>query len=270
MSLSIQGKTAIVTGAANGIGLAIARHFSDLGANVVFTDRDEERLFDECGASDDERAPNIRAFAGDLSEKLTVANLISATIDAFDRVDILVNACRQIIPTDPFDPADTSIEQMLQQNLFTSLRLSQAVAKKMIAQAEGDDRDDETRGAIVNISNIAAMRSHPDLMGYSVSLAALEQSTRSLALSLAPNRIRVNAVSFGSVMSASLQAGLAEDELKRKDIQSHTPLGRIASAREVAGVAQFFASDGAGFVTGQVLCVDGGRSLLDPVGVPLH
>lgn len=91
MSFSIAGKTAIVTGAANGVGLAIGRHFIDEGANVVFADMDEAALERELGdwAKDGSTA---RIFAGDLRQKLTVANLLSASIDAFDRIDILVNA----------------------------------------------------------------------------------------------------------------------------------------------------------------------------------
>src|SRR6056297_2647006 len=132
MTLAITGKTAVVTGAANGVGLAIARHFVERGANVMFADMDEGRLQSELGDVKDEKGA-ARYFAGDLREKLTVANLLSATLDAFDRVDILVNASRQIIKTDPLDPLDTSVETLLDQNMFTSLRLSQMVARRMIA-----------------------------------------------------------------------------------------------------------------------------------------
>ena len=119
MSLSIAGKTAIVTGSANGIGLAIARHFLDKGANVMFADIDEERLEDEIGA--EARAEGaVRMFAGDLREKLTIANLLSATMDAFDRVDILVNASRQMALSDPLCVGDDAVEHLLQQNLITS------------------------------------------------------------------------------------------------------------------------------------------------------
>ena len=124
MSLSIAGKTAIVTGAANGIGLAIARHFLDKGANVMFADMDEDRLEDEVGTL--ARAEGaVRMFAGDLREKLTIANLLSATMDAFDRVDILVNASRQMALSEPLCIGDDAVEQLLQQNLITSLRLTQ-------------------------------------------------------------------------------------------------------------------------------------------------
>ena len=131
MSFSIAGKTVIVTGAANGIGLAIGRQFSEAGANVMFADMDEERLTSELG-EETEKDGNVRFFAGDLRKKLTIANLLSATIDAFDRVDILVNASRQISVSDPLNAKEDGMEALLEQNLMTSLRLSQAVAKRMI------------------------------------------------------------------------------------------------------------------------------------------
>ncbi|MDJ0823083.1 MAG: SDR family oxidoreductase [Paracoccaceae bacterium] len=266
MSFSIEGKTAIVTGAANGVGLAIARHFADKGANVMFADMDEVRLAKECGAQDD--GANMRYFAGDLRERLTMANLLSATLDAFDRVDILVNGSRQTMPSDPLDLDDESVTLLLNQNLMTSLRLSQLVAKRMIKQAKGQEEGQV--GAIVNLSSIAARRTHPSLLGYSVSCAALDQMTRSMAVALAPERIRVNAVAFGSLMSASLKDTLREHSEFRSDIEDHTPLGRIAAPDELAEAVQFLSSEGAGFVTGQIMTIDGGRTLLDPVAAPAH
>ncbi|HMB12606.1 MAG TPA: SDR family oxidoreductase [Roseovarius sp.] len=266
MSFSIAGKTAIVTGGANGIGLAIGRHFADKGANVMFADMDEKRLKDELGKAAE--ADNIRYFAGDLRQKLAQANLLSATIDAFEQVDILVNACRQVVPSDALNPEDDAVEMLLQQNLMTSLRMSQQVAKRMIKQAEG--QTEGVAGTIVNLSSIAARRTHPDLMAYSISSAALDQMTRSLAVALAPHRIRVNAVAFGSVMSASLKDTLREHGDYREDIECHTPLGRIASATELAETVQYLACDGSSFMTGQIMTMDGGRTLLDPVAAPAH
>jgi len=278
MSFLITGKTAIVTGAANGVGLAIARHFIEQGANVVCADIDEARLIEEFGQNPetenggaDETARHWRIFAGDLREKLTIVNLLSATMDAFDRVDILVNASRRVCITDPLDATDKTVEQLLDQNLMPALRLSQHVARRMIQQGEAlPDDNTAPLGAIVNLSSIAAKRTQPGLMGFSIAAAALEQMTRSLAVALAPHRIRVNAISFGSVMSASLQEALKEDRSIRGMIVEGTPLGRIASATEVAETARFLASEGSAFMTGQVLTIDGGRSLVDAVGAPAH
>ncbi|WP_226780273.1 SDR family NAD(P)-dependent oxidoreductase [Oceaniglobus trochenteri] len=270
MSFSIAGKTAVVTGAANGIGLAIARHFVDNGANVMFADMDEDRLANECGEAQ-EKSDSIRYFCGDLREKLTIANLLSATLDAYDRVDILVNASRQMMPTDPLDPDDDSMSILLQQNLMTTLRLSQLFANRMIKQAAEDGHEDRPAGSIINLSSIAARRTHANLLAYSVSSAALDQATRSLAVALAPERIRVNAVAFGSVMSASLKCAIKDDKTgMRADIIDHTPLSRIASPGEVAEAVQFLASDGSKFMTGQILTVDGGRTLLDVVDRAAH
>ncbi|MFK7879882.1 SDR family NAD(P)-dependent oxidoreductase [Roseobacter sp.] len=266
MSFSINGKTAIITGAANGIGLAIARQFADRGANVMCADMDEKKLVEEWGNQEEDS--NVRYFAGDLRQRLTIANLVSATIDAFERVDILVNASRQVIPTDALNVEDTSVALLLEQNLMTSLHLSQQVAKRMIKQ--GADQPEGQLGSIINLSSIASRNTRPELMGYSIAAAALDQMTRSLALALAPERIRVNAVAFGSVMSASLRASIMENSELRDDIRSQTPLGRIAGPTEIADSVQFLAADSSAFMTGEIVTVDGGRSLLDAVSAPVH
>ncbi|SCY37768.1 SDR family NAD(P)-dependent oxidoreductase [Paracoccus tibetensis] len=262
MTLSIQGRTAIVTGAARGVGLAIARHFVERGARVMLADGDEAAL--NSVISDYQDVPDARRFIGNMSEKLAMANLLSATLDAFDRVDILVNAHRFVRSSDPLDTDIDAVEEMLRQNMLAGLRLSQIVAKRMIRQAE-DDGEQVQAGAIVNVSTLAARRPVPSMLGYSIACAAQEQATRGLALALAPHRIRVNGVSFSSVMSHELQCALKETPEKRGQIIAGTPLGRIAAADELAETVQYLVSEGARFVTGQIVTVDGGRSLADPV-----
>ena len=139
----------------------------------------------------------------------------------------------------------------------------------MIKQAEENDGDG-SNGSIINLSSIAARRTQPELLAYSVSSAALDQLTRSMAIALAPHRIRVNAIALGSVMSASLKGALQEHEEMRGEIIENTPLSRIASPSELAEAAQFLASDSSGFITGEILTIDGGRSLLDASVSPAH
>lgn len=270
MSFSVTGKTAIVTGAAAGLGLAIARHLLDRGANVMFADIDEARLEAEVGEEARKDGP-LRIFAGDLRERLTIANLLSATVDAFDRIDILVNASRRCAMSEPLNPEADAVEALWSLNVMPSLRLSQLAAKRMMQAAEkaGVERGTPV-GSIVNISSLAAMRVQPQLLGYAMASAAIEQMTRTLAVALAPQGIRVNAVSIGSVMTASLQQALKETPGMRQAIEAGTPLGRIAGPDELAETVQYLASDAARFVTGQVLAVDGGRGLMDAVAAPAY
>jgi 7-alpha-hydroxysteroid dehydrogenase len=137
----------------------------------------------------------------------------------------------------------------------------------MIKQVEDDGGP---AGAIVNLSSIAACRTHPQLMGYSMATAALDQMTRGLATALAEHQIRVNAVAIGSVMSASMQNTLKEHPEARKMIEENTLLGRIAPAAEVTDTVRYLASEASSFVTGQVITVDGGRTLIDPAQTPVH
>ena len=267
MAFSVEGKTVIVTGAADGVGLAIARRFAELDANVMLAGADEAALEREAEAlvKSDMKAAY---FAGDLRQKLTVANLISATIDAFEGIDILVNASRVMMPTDPLDPDDPSLTELFEQNVRATLRLSQAVARKMIKLA-GEAPEGDV-GSIVNITSIAARRTLPELLAYSVTSAALDQLTRSMAVAMAGKGIRVNAVALGSVMSATLRSALKEDDSLQDELTAVTPLGRIGEASEAADVAVFLGSDAASFVTGQIVAVDGGRTMLDPMDTPAH
>ncbi len=259
MAGAIAGKTVIVTGAANGVGLAIARLFVESGANVLLADMDEDKLADEVKQLADLDG-KAESFAGDLREKLTVNNLLAATVDAFDTVDILINASRQVMAGDPLGEQDC-FEQMMHQNVTVNMRLCQAVAKRMIHQAEKGTTDEI--GSIVNLTSVAACQTQCDLVSYSVASAALNQLTRSLAVSFGPYGIRVNAVALGSVMSGSLQNALVLDDSLRDRVIDATPLGRIGEAAEAAQAAFFLASAEASFITGQILAVDGGRSLLD-------
>lgn len=266
--MSVSTKSCIVTGAANGVGLAVARRLAEEGAMVTLADMDEENLLDQVEALRSENF-NVQAFVGDLGQKLTVANLLSATIDAYERIDVLVNASRKVALSDPLDLSEDMLSDLFERNVGANLRLTRAVVNKMIKQAADEDNPGET-GSIVNLTSIAASRTLPGMTGFSVASAALEQLTRSLAVAFAANKIRVNAIAIGSVKSATLNDQMKENSELRDLIVNATPTGRIGEAEEAAEAAVFLASERASFITGQILAVDGGRSLIDPLSLPAY
>lgn len=268
ISMSVSTKSCIVTGAANGVGLAIARRMAEEGARVVLADMDEANLNAEVKALV-EAGYEAHAFVGDLRQKLSIANLLSATIAAYDRVDILVNASRRVELCDPMKLSEELLTEMFTHNVTANLRLTNAVVKKMIKQAEEEENDGPS-GAIVNLTSIASNRTLPNLTGFSVVSAALDQLTRSLAVSFAKNRIRVNGIAIGSIKSATLRDALQDNNELRDMIIAATPAGRIGEAEEAADAALFLASNQASFITGQILAIDGGRSLIDPLATPAH
>ena len=257
----LQNKTAIITGASNGIGMEIGRKFLLAGANVVFSDYvkfDLENIIS--GVTID--PGSAHSFYGNMQDKLAINNLIATTLNKYEKVDILVNANRTIIPSNPLDEKGGALEKSISQNLIATLNVSQLFAKSVIKQTK-NRKNSEIVGSIINLTSIAANQTIPDMMPYSVSCAALNQLTRSLAVSLAKNGIRVNAISLGSIMSSSLRLNLHSNPELQDSIIDATPLGYIAEPEEVAELALFLSSEGASFLTGQVITIDGGRSILN-------
>ena len=267
MIRGVEGKVAIVTGAGKGVGLAVARLLAERGARVMAADADEAALADAFDTSDPH---SVTRFAADMGRRLAVANLLSATRDTFGRVDILVNAHRLVKPSDPLGGDEEVIGDLISQNMMAGLRMTRRVAAMMAEQdAHGDG--DET-GAIVNISTLATQWIQPQLLAYSIAAAAQDQATRALARALAPRHIRVNGVRFASIMSEQMRGALKAHEAEnlRAKVLAATPLGRIGTAAEVAQAVLFLASPAASFITGQILTVDGGRSLSDAVPAPIE
>jgi 7-alpha-hydroxysteroid dehydrogenase len=248
------------------VGRAIAERFVEAGARVMLADADEAALAETVRGLGEANG-HVGHFCCDLGKKLSVNNLLASTQDAYGRVDILVNAARRATPGAFCELAPEEFDEILSQNVRSVFVLAQAVAKKMAQQAE-TDRD--FTGAIVNITSIAARRTVPQLFSYSVACAALDQMTRAMAASLAAHRIRVNAVALGSVMTATLRAALRERAELRDEMVRVTPLGRIGEADEAANAVLYLASDEASFITGQILAVDGGRMVLDPLASPVR
>lgn len=264
MPISLAGKTAIVTTAAEDAGHTISQRFLEAGANVMLAACEDRNGRARLDGDEDHWAH----FPFVMQDKLCIQNLIASTVDRFGGVDILVNGAQPV--TDPGMFLDIGTEQFdtaFGDTVRSTFQLSQAVARCMIDQTEDDTR---THGAIVNITSIAARRTVPELLAYSVSCAALDQLTRSMAASLAPRGIRVNAVALGGVLTERLRSAFREDDSLRADMLAVTPMGRLADTEEAAETALFLASDCASYITGQIVSVDGGRTLLDPLASPIR
>ena len=248
------------------MGFAAARQFLEAGARVMLADPDDKAL-DRAYAELKEEGGDLARFHYHVQDKLSVANLLAATLDNFDSIDVLLNDVRVSVPGSLLELGADDFNAVLTHNVRSVFLLAQQVARRMIQQRQ---EDPDFEGSMIVVSSIAAQRTVPELVAYSVACAALDQLTRSMAASLAEERIRVNAVALGSVMTGTLRAALRERSELREEMVQVTPLGRIGDSEEAATAALFLASDKASFITGQVLAVDGGRSVLDPLASPVR
>ena len=268
MNYNLSGKTAIVTGASNGVGLSIAQLLCSAGANVVLADKNEAPLNEETELLK-EKGFNVIAFAGDLTKKLTLNNLVATTIDEFETVEILVNGYRQIGLSDALNPEKDNFQKLFDQNFMVSFRLSQVVAKKMINQKNMEDNNGDT-GSIINLSSIADRLILPESFAYSICAASVNQLTKSLAVTLADKRIRVNAIAMGSIMSTTLKEMIREDLDSHDQVKEATPLKRIGETSEAASAVLYLASPLSSFTTGQIITIDGGRTLTENIKVSAY
>ena len=251
----LAGKVAIITGAARGIGLAIAKRFVDEGANVVIAD-----ILERDGALEAKRLGKAAHFVTcDVGDARQAHSLVEAACHAFTgEVDVLVNNAGIFYSAEFLDLGEADFDRVLRTNLKGSFLVGQAAARKMVAQVEAGKK----AGSIVNMSSINAQVAIPTQVAYCVSKGGIGQLTHAMALALAPYGIRVNAIGPGSVMTDML-SGVNTDEDARRRLLSRTPLGRFAEPEEVASVAAFLASDDASYITGETVFVDGGRLALN-------
>jgi len=242
---SLKSKAALVTGGARRIGTAIARTLHDAGMDLVIHFRhsaaEARSLADELN---DTRPNSVALVEGDLENSEDCATLAQQAIEAFGRMDALINNASAFFPTPIGEVTNDQWETLMGVNLKAPFFLSQACAKALAA----------THGAIINLTDIYAERPLPHHPVYSASKAGLVALTRSLAQELGPN-VRVNAIAPGAIIWP--ESGDSEEN--QNEIIRRTPLGRLGEPQDIAGTVMFLLRD-APFITGQIINVDGGRS----------
>jgi NAD(P)-dependent dehydrogenase (short-subunit alcohol dehydrogenase family) len=250
---SLTGKVAVITGGAKGIGLACAERLTADGAKVVIADV-EEAAGESAAANMSQRDREAVFVTCDVSKKLDVRNLVTATLDAYGAIDILVNNAGIVFGGDFLEISEADFDRVLAVNLKGAFLVGQAVARQMVEQVSAGNKP----GSIINMSSVNAVFAIANQVPYTVSKGGMNQLTKVMALALAPHGIRVNAIGPGSIMTDILKS-VASDEEARRRILSRTPLGRIGDPAEIAAIAAFLASDDASYITGQTIYADGGR-----------
>jgi NAD(P)-dependent dehydrogenase (short-subunit alcohol dehydrogenase family) len=248
ISFGLNGRVCLVTGGAQGIGEACCRRFAREGAKVVIADIDDAR-----GAALASELGGLYVHC-DVGDKAQVDALVAAAITAHGRIDVLVNNAGIFKACDFLDITEADFDAVLRVNLKGAFLVAQAVAREMARAG---------RGSIINMSSVNGTLAIPSIASYNVSKGGINQLTRVMALSLADQGVRVNAVAPGTIATElAAKAVLTSEEAKAR-IMSRTPLRRLGEPAEIADTVAFLASDAASYITGEIVVVDGGRMALN-------
>ena len=245
MGRSLDGKVAIVTGAGRGIGKACALILAEDGASVALSGRDQARL-EAMVVTVEALGVGALAVSGDVSRLQDVERLVAETRERFGRIDVLVNNAGITRDALLIRMKDEDWDEVLAVNLKGAFYTSRACARVMMRQRSG---------RIINIASVAGLMGNAGQVNYSAAKAGLLGLTKAAARELAHWGILVNAVAPGLIDTDMLTSVPAE---ARDTLLSQIPLKRVGTSREVAEVVRFLASDGAGYITGQVIQVNGG------------
>jgi len=252
---SLEGKVAIITGASRGIGKAIAETFARAGARLALCSRKPEGL--QAAAAEIREFGQVLAVQAHVGEADDVRNLVAQNIEAYGRMDVVVNNAA----TNPhFGPVLTADEgqwlKILDTNLLGAVRLIQAVAPRM---------EEQGGGKIINMASVAGLRPSPGMGLYGIGKAALIQLTRQLALELGRHNIQVNAIAPGIIETRFSQVLWQTPQISEPLLAS-LPLGKFGQPPDVAGLALYLASPASDYVTGAVFSVDGGMAIASAMG----
>lgn len=247
--MSFEGKVILITGAANGIGAATAKHLAKLGGRIAAVDIQSENLRKVAQEIIEDGHLKPLEIVADVTKDSN--QIISKTIEHFGKLDVLVNNVGIVARQHFMDLEKDVFDRIIETNVRSTVILTRLAVPYL----------KETKGNIVNISSVIGCRANPSLLSYGMSKAAINQFTKCIAVDLGPMGIRVNAVTPG-IINTDMVKNLPEEQ--REELVSHMtnvyPLRRIGEANDISNAIAFLASDNASFITGSLMCVDGGAT----------
>ncbi len=245
--LDLEGKVAVVTGGTSGIGRAMSLGLAEAGAAVIATARRQTQV-DETAKEIETRGRRTLRLTSDVCDRSSLETLMSAALESFGKVDILINCAGRIKRTPTLTMAEDDWAAILDTNLTGTLRACQVFGRHMLERGHG---------RIINIASLNSFVALSEVAAYAASKAAVVSLTRSLAVEWSKKGVTVNAIAPG-VFRTELNAALLDSTPRGQELLMRTPMGRFGKTEELVGAAIYLASDAASFVTGQTLVVDGG------------
>ncbi len=241
-------KTAVITGGASGIGLAIAQKFVQNNIECIIIGRDEKKLKAACS--------NMGSLASFMKLDVTrldeIPAVVQTIISKHKKVDILVNNAGIHLKKAFHEVTNEEFQKVILTNQVAVFTLSREIAKNMVVHK---------KGSIINISSMASQYGIPLVIAYTAAKSAVEGMTRAMAVELSPLGIRVNCIAPGFIQTEMSSKALVNDPERGKKVFGRTPMGRLGTADEVADAALFLASESSSYITGVILPVDGGNSI---------
>lgn len=244
---SLDEKIAVIVGGTSGIGRALSAGLAAAGATVVATGRRQQQV-DETAAAIEALGGETLRVVSDVCDRASIEHLLSATLDRFQKVDILINCAGKIKRTPTLTMPEEEWTAIQDTNLTGALRTCQVFGKHML---------DRGYGRIVNFASLNSFVALRDVAAYAASKAAIVSLTRSLGIEWAKQGVTVNAIAPG-IFRTELNAQLLDSTPRGEELLMRTPMGRFGKTEELIGAAIYLVSDAASYVTGQTLIVDGG------------